>query len=69
MWLHDRGIPVAAPTPASGDRLGVEMDSVSLCLCPVIEGALLDVGDLAQVAEAGRMLATGFSTTKCGRSS
>jgi len=57
MWLQAGGIPVAAPIPASDGRLQVELDNVSLALCPVIEGDLLDVGDPAQVTEAGRMLA------------
>jgi homoserine kinase type II len=58
MWLHHRGIPVAAPVPAKDGRLRVELDSVSVGVIPVIDGDLLDVGDPAQVAEAGRMLAT-----------
>jgi homoserine kinase type II len=58
MWLNDSSIPVAAPVPASDGRLRVELDNVSLGVFPVIEGDLLDVGDLAQVTEAGRMLAT-----------
>ncbi|MGH3262651.1 MAG: phosphotransferase enzyme family protein [Trebonia sp.] len=58
MWLHHRGIPVAAPIPARDGRLQVELDNVSLGVIPVIDGDLLDVGDPAQVTEAGRMLAT-----------
>ena len=58
MWLHDRGIPVAAPIPARDGSLRTELDNVSLGVIPVIDGDLLDVGDPAQVAEAGRMLAT-----------
>jgi homoserine kinase type II len=58
MWLHDKGIPVAAPVPARDGRLRVELDNVSLGVSPVIDGDLLDVKDPAQVAEAGRMLAT-----------
>lgn len=58
MWLHHRGIPVAAPIPARDGRLRVELHNVSLGVFPVIEGDLLDVGDPAQVTEAGRMLAT-----------
>jgi homoserine kinase type II len=58
MWLHHRGIPVAAPLPARDGRLRVELDNVSLGVFPVIEGDLLDVEDPAQVTEAGRMLAT-----------
>lgn len=58
MWLHHRGIPVAAPVAARDGRLRVELNNVSLGVFPVIKGDLLDVGDLAQVTEAGRMLAT-----------
>ena len=58
MWLHHRGIPVATPIPARDGRLRVELDNVSLGVIPVIHGDLLDVGDPAQVTEAGRMLAT-----------
>jgi homoserine kinase type II len=58
LWLHHRGIPVAAPIPARDGRLRVELDNASLGVIPVIDGDLLDVGDPAQVAEAGRMLAT-----------
>lgn len=58
MWLHDKGIPVAAPVPARDGRLRVELDNVSLGVSPVIDGDLLDVRDPAQVAEAGRMLAS-----------
>ena len=58
MWLHASGIPVAAPIPAKDGRLRVELDNVSLGVYPVIDGDLLDVGDPAQVTEAGRMLAT-----------
>jgi homoserine kinase type II len=58
MWLHQNGIPVAAPIPAGDGRLRVELDNVSLGVFPVIEGNLLDVRDPAQVTEAGRMLAT-----------
>jgi homoserine kinase type II len=57
MWLHASGIPVAAPIPARDGRLRVELDNVSLVVNPVIDGDLLDVGDLAQVTEAGQMLA------------
>jgi homoserine kinase type II len=58
VWLHDSGLPVAAPVPARDGRLRVELDNISLGVFPVIEGVLLDAGDLAQAAEAGRMLAT-----------
>jgi homoserine kinase type II len=57
MWLQTDGIPVAAPIPTSDGRLQVELNNVSLGVCPVIEGDLLDVGDPAQVTEAGHMLA------------
>jgi homoserine kinase type II len=58
MWLHRRGIPVAAPIPARDGGLRAERGNVSLGVIPVIDGDLLDVGDPAQVVEAGRMLAT-----------
>jgi homoserine kinase type II len=58
MWLHDSGIPVAAPIPARDGRLRVEQDNVSVGVFPVIDGDLLDVGDPEQVADAGHMLAT-----------
>ena len=58
MWLQTGGIPVAAPIPTSDGRLQVELNTVSLGVCPVIEGDLLDVGDPAQVTEAAQMLAT-----------
>jgi homoserine kinase type II len=58
MWLQTRGIPVAAPIPTSAGHLQVELNTVSLGVCPVIEGDLLDVGDPAQVTDAGQMLAT-----------
>lgn len=58
MWLHHRGVPVAAPIPARDGRLRAELDNASLGVIPVIDGGLLDVGDPAQVTEAGRMLAT-----------
>jgi homoserine kinase type II len=57
MWLQARGIPVAAPIPARDGRLRVELNNVSLGVYPVIDGDLLDVGDPAQVTEAGQMLA------------
>ncbi len=57
MWLQADGIPVAAPIPAKDGRLRVELNSVSLGVYPVIEGDLLNVGDPAQVTEAGQMLA------------
>jgi homoserine kinase type II len=58
MWLQARGIPVAAPIPARDGRLRVELNNVSLGVYPVIDGDLLDVGDPAQVTEAGQMLGT-----------
>ena len=58
VWLDAGGIPVAAPIPANDGRLRVELSHVSLGVFPVIDGDLLDVGDPAQVAEAGQMLAT-----------
>jgi homoserine kinase type II len=57
MWLQARGIPVAAPVPATDGRLRVQLNNVSLGVCPVIDGDLLDASDQAQVNEAGRMLA------------
>jgi len=58
MWLQTRGIPVGVPIPTRDGRLQVELNNVSLGVSPVIDGDLLDVGDPAQVAEAGQMLAT-----------
>jgi len=58
MWLHAHGIPVAAPVAASDGRLRVELNNVSLGVCPVIDGDLLDADDPVPVNEAGRMLAT-----------
>ena len=57
-WLNASGVPVAAPVPASDGRLRVELNNVSLGVFPVVDGDLLDVGEPAQVFEAGRMLAT-----------
>lgn len=57
VWLQAGGIPVAAPVPARDGRLQVEAEHASLGLSPVIDGELLDAGDLRQVSEAGRMLA------------
>jgi homoserine kinase type II len=51
-------VPVAAPIPARDGRLRVELNNVSLCVYPVIKGDLLDADDPAQVAEAGKLLAT-----------
>ncbi len=58
MWLQASGIPVAGPLPAIEGRRRVELKNVSLGVCPVIDGDLLEVGDPAEVTEAGRMLAT-----------
>jgi homoserine kinase type II len=58
MWVQDNGIPVAAPIPARDGRLRVERNDVSLGVYPVIDGDLLNVGDPAQVTDAGHMLAT-----------
>ena len=58
MWLQASGIPVAAPIPARDGRLRAEVNNVSFGVCPVIDGDLLDVGDPAEVTEAGQMLAT-----------
>ena len=59
MWLHaGRGIPVAAPIPARDGRLRVELNNTSIGVFPVIDGELLDVGDPAQIIQAGQMLAT-----------
>jgi homoserine kinase type II len=58
MWVQARGIPVAAPIVARDGRLRAELNNVSFGVCPVIDGDLLDVGDPAQVTEAGQMLAT-----------
>jgi homoserine kinase type II len=57
-WLQTGGLPVAAPIPTRDGRLQAELNNVSLGVCPVIKGDLLDVGDPAQVTEAGQMLAT-----------
>ncbi len=57
-WLQASGIPVAAPIPARDGRLRVQVNNVSLGVCPVIDGDLLDIGDPAQVTGAGQMLAT-----------
>src|ERR1019366_8412143 len=58
MWLQASGIPVAAPVPARDGRRRVERNNVSLGVSLVVDGDLLDVGDPAQVTEAGQMLAT-----------
>jgi homoserine kinase type II len=55
-WLARRGIPVAAPIPATDGRLQLEVGRFSLGLQPKVGGELLDVDDAAQVKEAGRML-------------
>lgn len=72
-WLDSRGIPVAAPVPATDGRLLVEFGNEAkgrlrsrlplpgsrflLGVLPVVEGDLLDVNDSAQVTDAGQMLA------------
>lgn len=58
MWLHGRGVPVAAPIPAKDGRLRVQLGDISLGVFPVVDGDLLDVDDLAQVVQAGHLLAT-----------
>lgn len=73
-WLDSQGIPVAVPIPATDGRLLVEFGNDAkgrlrsrlplpgsrflVGVLPVIEGDLLDINDPAQVADAGRMLAT-----------
>lgn len=56
-WLDARGIPVAAPIPATDGRLRVELNDVSLGVQHVIDGDLLDVGDPAHITAAGHLLA------------
>ena len=72
-WLDGSGIPVAAPIPARDGRLLVELANLArgrvrsrlplpgsrflLGVLPVVQGDLLDIGDEAQVVDAGRMLA------------
>ena len=75
-WLDGRGLPVAAPVPATDGRrlvvfasgakgrlasrlpLPVPGSRFLLGVLPVVEGELLDIDDPAQVADAGRMLAS-----------
>lgn len=73
-WLDPSAVPVAAPLPARDGRLLVEVANDArgrltsrlplpgsrflVGVLPVVEGDLLDVDDLDQVLEAGRMLAT-----------
>lgn len=73
-WLDTGTVPVAAPIPATDGRLLVELGNDTrgrlrsqlpltgnrflVGVLPVVTGALLDVDDPGQVAEAGRMLAT-----------
>lgn len=56
-WLHEEGLPVAAPIAATDGRIRVERDGYSLGLYPVVAGELLDVDDPDQVVIAGRTLA------------
>lgn len=56
-WLDGRGLPVSPPVPARDGRLQLELGGVSIGLQRVIKGAHLDVEDLAQVHEAGAVLA------------
>ncbi|HVF33103.1 MAG TPA: phosphotransferase [Acidimicrobiales bacterium] len=71
-WLDGHGIPVATPIPAVDGRVLVELANgrngrlrsrlplpggrFLFGVLPVLDGDLLDVGDLSQVADAGRML-------------
>jgi homoserine kinase type II len=73
-WLDAQAVPVAAPIPATDGRLLVELGNDErgrlrsrlplpggrflVGVLPVVEGDLLAVDDPAQVADAGRMLAT-----------
>ncbi|MBK5222025.1 MAG: phosphotransferase [Acidimicrobiia bacterium] len=69
MWLDTQGIPVAAPIPATDDRLLVELGDDAdgallppgrrflVGVLPVVEGDLLDVDDVSHVADAGQMMA------------
>jgi homoserine kinase type II len=72
-WLERCGLPVAAPIPATDDRLLVEVPTQAeghvharrplgesralLGVTPVVDGDLLDSDDLGQVTDAGQMLA------------
>lgn len=56
-WLGTRGLPVSTPLPAQGGRPRIEVDGASLELQHRIDGAILDVGDRAQVHTAGATLA------------
>lgn len=72
-WLHVRGIPVAAPIPATDGRSLVEVANHArgrlrsrlstpgsrflVGVMPVLDGQLLDVDNHKQVADAGEMLA------------
>ena len=73
-FVHERGVPVAAPIPATDGRLLVELKNDArgrarallplpgsrflLGVLPVVDGELLDVTDAVQLREAGHMLAT-----------
>lgn len=56
-WLGTQGLPVSAPVPALDGAAQVSVDGVSLGVQRVVPGALLDVGDLAQVHATGAALA------------
>jgi homoserine kinase type II len=72
-WLERCGLPVAAPIPATDDRLLVEVPTQAdghvharrplgesralLGVTRVVDGDLLDSDDLGQVTDAGQMLA------------
>lgn len=56
-WLAREGLPVSAPVPSAGEAVQVEVDGVSLGVQRVVRGALLDVGDPAQVRATGAALA------------
>lgn len=51
------GVPVSAPVAARDGRLQVEVDGVSLGLQHVVDGVLLDTGDLDLVRATGAVLA------------
>lgn len=58
MWLSEGGIPVAAPIPTTKGLLRVVHEHLSLGICPVVDGELLDVDNPAHVIDAGHMLAS-----------
>lgn len=73
-FVHQRGVPAAAPIPSSDGRLLVEQRNLSnrrlrsllpvpggrflVGVLPVVDGELLDVDDPAQVVEAAHTLAS-----------